>query len=146
MTELRIQKMNVGDRFVTDPQIITKSDVESFCSLAGMKHPLFLSDQYVQTDEERGKVIKLESALIPGQLSFAIFMGNLLTSHILDDVIVQLGTNNLKWPAPAYHYDSLRTEIEIIDKRTTKAGSIIVDFDWWVKNQNDSVVCEGHNT
>ena len=146
MTELRIQNMKVGDRFVTPPRIVTKTDVETFCSLTGMMHPLFLSDEYVRADEERGKVVKLESALIPGQLSFAIFMGTMLTSHVLDDVIVQLGTNNMRWPAPAYHYDMLRTEIEIIGNKTTKTGSIIVDFDWWVKNQNDVVVCEGHNT
>jgi len=147
MIDLRIQKMAVGDKFVTDPQIITKSDVERFCSLTGMKHPLFLIDEYVKSDEERGKVVKLQGALIPGQLSFAIFLGNLLSLHILDDVIVQLGTNNLKWPNPAYHYDRLRTEIEITDKKTTKSGDgIIVDFDWKVKNQDDLVVCEGHNT
>lgn len=146
MTELRIQNMKVGDKFVTPARMVTKTDVETFCSLTGMMHPLFLSDKYVKTDEEREKVVKLESALIPGQLSFAIFMGNMLTSHILDDVIVQLGTNNMRWPAPAYHYDMLRTEIEITGNKTTKAGSIIADFDWWVKNQNDAVVCEGHNT
>jgi len=146
MTDLRIQKMNIGDKFTTPPRMVTKTDVETFCSLSGIKDPLFLSDEYVKSDEERQQVVKLEGALIPGQLSFAVFMGNLANSHILDDVIVQLGTTNLRWPAPAYHYDMLRTEIEITGKRTTKSGSIIVDFDWWLKNQNDIVVCEGHNT
>ena len=146
MTEQRIQHMEVGDRFVTPARMVTKTDVETFCSISGMTHPLFLSDQYIKADEERGKVVKLEGALIPGQLAFAVFMGNLVTSHILDDVVVQLGTNNLRWPAPAYHYDELRTEIEIIGKTTTQAGSIIIDFDWRLKNQNDLAVCEGHNT
>ena len=146
MTEIRIQNMKVGDKFVTPARMVTRTDVEHFCSLTKMTHPLFLSDEYVKTDEERGKVVKLEGSLIPGRLSFSIFMGNLLASHILDDVIVQLGTTNMKWPTPAYHNDKLRTEIKITGNRKTKTSSIIVDFDWWVKNQNDAVVCEGHNT
>jgi acyl dehydratase len=146
MTEQRIQRMEIGDKFATPPKMVTKTDVETFCSLSGMSFPLFLSDEYVKADKERQELVKLEGALVPGQLSFAIFMGNMVNSHLLDDVVVQLGTTNLRWPAPAYHYDMLRTEIEIVGKRTTKAGTIIMDFDWWLKNQNDVVVCEGHNT
>ena len=111
-----------------------------------MMDPVFLSDEYVKSDEERNKVVKLEGALVPGQLSYSVFMGNLVNSHILEDVIVQLATTNLRWPAPAYQYDMLRTEIEITGNKKTKAGSIIVDFDWWLKNQHDVIVCEGHNT
>ena len=146
MTELRIQRMKVGEKFATPARMVTRTDIEHFCSLTGMMDPLFLSDEHVKTDEERNRIVKLEGALIPGQLSYSIFMGNLVSSHILDDVIVQLGTTNLRWPAPAYHYDMLKTEIEITGNKTTKAGSIIVDFDWWLKNQHDQVVCEGHNT
>ena len=146
MTDLRIQKMNIGDRFVTPPKMVTKTDIESFCSISGMSFPLFLSDDHVINDEERQLIVKLKGAIIPGQLSYSIFMGNLVNSHILDDVVVQLGTTKLRWPAPSYPYDQLRTEIEVVDKKNTKAGTIIVDFDWWLKNQDDVVVCEGHNT
>lgn len=146
MTELRIQRIEVGGKFVTSPRIVTKSDVEQFCNISGMKMNLFVDDNYVKSDEERQKVIKLDGALIPGQLSYSVFMGNLVESGLLNDVVVQLGTTNLRWPAPAYHYDALRTEIEVTNKRETKAGTIIVDFDWQLKNQNDVVVCEGHNT
>jgi len=146
MAELRIQRMKVGDKFVTPARMVTKADIENFCSISGMKFPLFLSDEYVRADEERQKIVKLAGAIIPGQLSYSVFMGNLVDSHLLDDVIVQLATTNLRWPAPAYPDDMLKTEIEIIGNKTTKSGSIIVDFDWWLKNQNDTVVCDGHNT
>jgi len=70
----------------------------------------------------------------------------LLRDGTLDDVIVQLGANDIRWTAAAYPYDMLRTEIEITGNRVTKEGRVIVDYDWQVKNQNDVVVVEGKNT
>ena len=147
MSEMRLQRMEIGDKYVTSSHIVTTTDVEQFCTLAGMKLPIFLSDEYVKSDEERGKIVKLQGAIIPGQLSFAFFMGSVVSAHLVDDVIVQMATDRLKWPNPAYHYDELRTEIEITNKKTIKSGdAIVIEFDWRVKNQNDLVVCEGHNT
>ena len=146
MGQLRIQNMKVGDKYVTPARIITKTDVETFCSITGMMHPLFLSDDYIKSDEASQK-IGLQASVVPGQLSYAIMLGNLLRDQIIDDVIVQLGSNNVKWPAPAYPYDMLRTEIEITGNRTTKTGdAAIVDYKWEVKNQNDVVVIDGNNT
>jgi len=146
MGQLRIQKMKVGDKYVSSAKLVTKTDKEIFCSVSGMMHSLFLSDDYVKSDEASQK-IGLQASVVPGQLSYAIMLGNLVRDRILDDVIVQLGSNNVRWPAPAYAYDMLRTEIEITGNRITKAGdSVIVDYIWQVKNQNDAVVIEGINT
>jgi len=146
MTDLRIQQMEIGDKFATPSRIVTKTDIDSFCAISNMRFPLFLSDQHALDDEEINQLVKLKGAIVPGQLSFAIFMGNLVNSHILDDVVFQLGTDGLKWPAPAYPFDELRTEIEVKNKKPTKVGTIIIEFDWWLKNQDDVVVCQGHNT
>jgi len=146
MSDLRIQQMEIGDKFVTPPIMVTKTDIDNFCAISNMRFPLFLSDQYAVNDEEINQLVKLKGAIVPGQLSFAIFMGNLVNSRLLDDVVFQLGTDGLKWPAPAYPFDELRTEIEIKNKKPTKAGTVIVEFDWWLKNQDNVVVCQGHNT
>lgn len=146
MPRLPIQNMKVGDKHITPAKMVTKTDIETFCSVTGMLHPLFLSDQYVNSDEESQK-IGLKGSVVPGQLAYAIMLGNLLRDETLDDVIVQLGANNIRWPAPAYPYDMLRTEIEITGNRVTKEGKkVIVDYKWQVKNQNDVVVVEGNNT
>ena len=146
MGQLRIQNMKVGDKYVTPARMVTRTDVETFCSITGMMHSLFLSDDYVKSDEASQK-LGLRGSVVPGQLSYAIMLGNLACDQIIDDVIVQLGANNVRWPAPAYPYDMLRTEIEITGSRITKAGnSVIVDYRWQVKNQNDAVVIEGDNT
>lgn len=145
MARLAIQNMKVGEKHVSPARMVTKTDIEIFCSVTGMIHPLFLSDQFVASDEESQK-IGIKGSVVPGQLSYAIMLGNLLRDGTLDDVIVQLGANDIRWTAPAYPYDMLRTEIEITGNRVTKEGRAIVDYNWQVKNQNDVVVVEGKNT
>ena len=146
MGTLRIQHMKAGDKYVSSARMVSRTEVETFCAVTGMRGPLFLSDEYVKSNEESQK-IGLKGSVVPGQLSYAIMLGNLLRDEILDDVIVQVGSNNVKWPAAAYPYDMLRTEIEITGNRTTKMGdAAIVEYKWEVKNQNDVVVIEGNNT
>jgi len=145
MEKLRLQRMKVGDTYVSPSRMVSRTDVETFCNVTGMKAPLFLSDDYVKSDEE-SKKFGLKGSILPGQLTYAVFFACLGSEGLVDDVIMQLGANDLRWPAPAYPYDSLRAEVEVIGNRTTKAGNIVVDYKWQVKNQNDVVVMEATNT
>ena len=146
MAELRIQHMKVGERFVTPSRVITRTDIESFCAATGMTHPLFASDAWVKSSEAH-QALGFKGSIAPGQFAMAIFLGNLLTAGLLNDVIVQLSTNNVKYLAPTYPYDMLKTEIEITGSRTTKSGKqVIVDYKWAVKNQNDIIVEQGENS
>ncbi|MBA7702387.1 hypothetical protein ES703_111154 [subsurface metagenome] len=146
MPELRIQHMKVGDKFVTPPRIITRTDIEIFCTATGMIEPLFSSDAYVKSSKAH-QAIGLKGSVAPGQFTMGIFIGNLVRAGLLDDVIVQLATNNVKYTAPAYPYDMLRTEIEITGNRITKSGEqVIVDYKWEVKNQDNVTVIQGANT
>ena len=146
MPELRIQHLKVGDKFVTPPRIITKTDIEIFCTASGMTHPLFSSDDYIKSSKSH-QAIGLKGSVAPGQLLMGIFLGNLFSAGLLDDVIVQLATNNVRYTAPVYPYDMLRTEIEITGNRITKSGEqVIVDYKWEVKNQDNVTVIQGANT
>ena len=146
MPELRIQDMKVGEKFVTTPRIITKTDIETFCSVTGMLRPSFLSDAYVKSNKAR-QAGGLKGSIAPGQLQMSIMLGNLIRSGLIEDAVFQLGTNNVKYTAPVYPYDMLRTEIEITGKRITKSGDrAIIDYKWKVKNQDDVTVIQGDNT
>lgn len=146
MSELRIQRMKVGDKYISPARMVTKTDIETFGTLTGMLHPLFLSDAAVKSDGAWQKV-GLKGSVVQGQLSYAIALGNLFREQIIDNVIVQLGATNLRWPAPCFPYDILRTEIEIKGRRTTKDGDrVVVDYKWQLKNQRDEVVAEADNT
>lgn len=146
MEDLRIQHMKVGDRFVTPARMVTRTEIENFCAATGMKLPVFASDEWVKSSKEH-QALGLKGSIAPGQFAMAIFLGNLIGAGLLDDVIVQLGTDKVKYLAPVYPYDMLRTEIEITGSRVSKSGTqVIVDYKWAVKNQNDVIVEQGENT
>jgi acyl dehydratase len=146
MGNLRIQHMKVGDRYVTSSRIVTRTEIENFCAATGMKLPVFASDEWVKASPEH-QALGVKGSVAPGQFAMAIFLGNLITDGLLDDVIVQLGTDKVKYLAPVYPYDTLRTEIEITGNRVSKSGTqVIVDYKWAVKNQNDVIVEQGENT
>lgn len=146
MGNLRIQHMKVGDKYVTSSRIVTRTEIENFCAATGMKLPVFASDEWVKASPEH-KAMGVKGSVAPGQFIMAIFLGNLITDGILDDVIFQLGTDKVKYLAPVYPYDTLRTEIEITGNRVSKSGTqVIVDYKWAVKNQNDVIVEQGENT
>ncbi|MBU2027512.1 MAG: MaoC family dehydratase [Proteobacteria bacterium] len=146
MGNLRIQHMKVGDKYVTSSRIVTRTEIENFCAATGMKLPIFASDEWVKASPEH-QALGVKGSVAPGQFAMAIFLGNLITDGLLDDVIVQLGTDKVKYLAPVYPYDTLRTEIEITGNRVSKSGTqVIVDYKWAVKNQNDVIVEQGENT
>lgn len=146
MGNLRIQHMKVGDKYVTSSRIVTRTEIENFCAATGMKLPVFASDEWVKASPEH-QALGVKGSVAPGQFAMAIFLGNLITDGLLDDVIVQLATDKVKYLAPVYPYDTLRTEIEITGNRVSKSGTqVIVDYKWAVKNQNDVIVEQGENT
>ena len=146
MGNLRSQHMKVGDKYVTSSRIVTRTEIENFCAATGMKLPIFASDEWVKASPEH-QALGVKGSVAPGQFAMAIFLGNLITDGLLGDVIVQLGTDKVKYLAPVYPYDTLRTEIEITGNRVSKSGTqVIVDYKWAVKNQNDVIVEQGENT
>jgi len=145
MAELRIQNMKVGDKFVSPSRVLTATHIETFCNISGMLHPLFLSDAYVKNDSYC-QSMGIKGTVAPGQLLLGIMLGNLLGAGLISDVIVQLGQNDIKFVAPAYPNDQLRTEVEVTDTRVTKSGDrVVVHYKWQLKNQDDVVVVKGEN-
>ena len=146
MAEVRIQRMKAGERFTTRPRVVTSSDIEVFCTLSGMVHPLFMSDSYISGDKY-ARALGFAGRLAPGQLLLSLMMGLLVNSGILDDVVVQLGINNVKFTAPCYAYDTVQTEIEIAGNRETKSGDrVIVDYKWQLVKEDHRPVVTGENT
>lgn len=138
--------MKVGDKFVSSSRIITRTEIDNFCAATGMKLPVFASDEWIKASPEH-QSMGIKGSVAPGQFAMAIFLGNLITDGLLDDVIFQLGTDKVKYLAPVYPYDTLRTEIEITGNRVSKSGTqVIVDYKWAVKNQHAVVVEQGENT
>jgi oxepin-CoA hydrolase/3-oxo-5,6-dehydrosuberyl-CoA semialdehyde dehydrogenase len=134
-----IQNMEVGDRIVTKSRVITKTDLELYAISTGDTHPMFLGEEYAK---ERG----WKTQLVPGLLSFSIAVGLLIQSGFIADVIAFMGTDKLRFNAPAYPYDTIRVEAEVLSKKETKKGNWICSYKWVIRNQRDEAVAEGENT
>jgi len=134
-----IQKMDVGDRFVTKPRVITKTDLELYAISTGDIHPMFLSEEAAQA---RG----WKTQLVPGLLTFSIAVGLLIQAGYIKDVMAFMGTDKVRFNAPVYPYDTIRVETAVLSKKQTSKGNWICSYSWVVRNQNDEAVAQGENT
>ena len=135
----KLQHLEVGDKFISMPGMITIPLLESFLSLIGIGHPLFLSDEYAQS-------YGFKSRVSTGLLTFTYMMGLLWKSGLLHDGIY-LETNKCRHILPVYPGDMIRGEVEVLDKKLTSKGDrFIIHYKWQAKNQDDQIVSEGENT
>lgn len=129
-----------GEKFVTPAKIITQTDEELFCVTTENKLGIFLSDSAAQAKGWNKRIV-------PGALTFSISIGLMESSGILDDVMAFLGTDELRFVAPVYIGDTLQVEVELLEKRITKAGDRgTVHYRWQTYNQDGKVVARGINT
>jgi acyl dehydratase len=119
----------IGDLYPTSTRKITDADLDSFCQLVGYDVPLFVNDDLAADSTYGGRICP--SHLI---MSVATAMTGQLFSKSL---IGLLGLENGKFLAPVHPGDSLSTEVEVIEKRTTsKPERGIVTFRDHVLNQH----------
>jgi acyl dehydratase len=122
-----------GARYPTRTRTITDADHEAFCRLVGYEVPLFLDDAYARGRGLPGRICP--SHLI---MSFSTAMTGDLFS---DSVIALLGIENARFLAMVRPGDTLRTEVEVVEKREAREPDRgIVVFRDHVYNQEGSEV------
>ena len=124
------EDFEVGARLPTRTRTITDADHEAFCRLVGYEVPLFL---------DKGRICP--SHLI---MSFSTAMtGDLFT----ETVIALLALDNARFLAPVHPGDTIRTEVEVLEKRdTSRAERGIVVFRDHVYNQHGQEVFSNDKT
>ena len=129
----------VGARFPTRTRTITDADHDAFCRLVGYEVPLFLDDAYARSQGLRGRICP--SHLI---MSFSTAMtGDLFT----DTVIAMVALDNARFLAPVHPGDTIRTEVEVLEKReTSRADRGVVVFRDHVYNQLGAEVFSNDKT
>ena len=122
-----------GARYPTRSRTISDADHEAFCRLVGYEVPLFLDDAYARTQGLPGRICP--SHLI---MSFSTAMtGDLFEKS----VIALLAIENAKFLGMVRPGDTLRTEVEVLEKRaTSKPDRGIVVFRDHVFNQDGTEV------
>lgn len=129
----------VGAVLPTRTRTITDEDHDAFCRLVGYEVPLFLDNAYARAQGLSGRICP--SHLI---MSFSTAMtGDLFP----DTVIAMLALNDARFLAPVQPGDTLRTEVEVLEKReTSRADRGIVVFRDHVYNQGGREVFRNDKT
>lgn len=134
-----IQGLEVGDRVVTKPRVVTKTDLELYASATGDTHPMFLSEQYAQS-------LGWRTQIVPGLLSLSIAVGLMIQSGFIAEVVAFMGAREINFHLPVYPYDTIRAEGEVLSKKQIKDGRWICSYKWLIRNQRDEAVAEGEHT
>ena len=98
-------------RYPTASRLVTDADHLQFCKLVGYDVPLFLDEAYARTTSFGGRICP--SALV---MAFSTAMTGRL---FRDTIIAQLTIENGRFLAPVRPGDTIRTEVEVVEKKPT---------------------------
>ena len=127
----------VGAVYRTLARTVSETDIVSFVNLCVFVEPLFIDMEYVK----RESVFKRRAA--PGALTFSLSEGLIMQTGLIHGTGMAYLGGELRIVAPVLEGDTIRVEIEVVDKRETKkADRGIVTYQHRVLNQRDEVVLE----
>ena len=130
----------VGYTYTTEEMTVTPEDVDTIYTFLGQRETLFTDDDFARSLE-----LNLQGKIVAG--AFTLLMrGKLVATVGLAYDAVQLGLNDVKFLSPAYIGDRLRLEGELLNKRTTSKGHVVVTWQWTVKNRNNTDIVTGVTT
>jgi acyl dehydratase len=116
---------------------VTETDNILFCSMTHNLAPLHLDEEYSKT------------TIFGQRLVNSLFILGLVTGITVPDTtqgttLGNLGFENVKFPKPVFHGDTIRVRTEIVSKRESakRTDSGIVFFRHFGINQRDEIVCE----
>lgn len=132
-TSRYFEDFEVGARYPTRTRTITDADHEAFCRLVGYEVPMFLDDAYAKQRGMPGRICP--SHLI---MSFTTAMTGDLFS---ESIIALMRIENAQFLGVVRPGDTIRTEVEIVDKRpSSKPDRGVVTFRDHVYNQDGTEV------
>lgn len=116
---------------------VSEYDNVLFSAITHNLAPLHLDEEYSKTTMWGQRLVNsmytlsLVCGVIVGELTQGTTMGN-------------LGFEEVKFPKPVFHGDTIRTRTEVVDRRESKKypNAGIVTFVHYGINQRDEIVCE----
>ena len=131
------EEFSAGQQYATDRRTITEVDHINFSTAFGFFEPLFMDRAYVVKETPYSRPI------VPGALTFSTAEGLTILSGILHGTGLAFLGVELKVIRPVFIGETIRVEIEVVEKRqTTKPDRGIVSFRQRVNNQDDARVME----
>src|SRR5262245_12936671 len=134
---LNFEGHRVGDVYRTLARTVSQTDIVSFVNLGGFTEPLFMDMEYVA----RESLFKRRAA--PGALTFALSEGLVMQTGLIHGTGMAWLGGELRIVAPVLVGDTIRVEVEIVDKRETrKPDRGIVTYRHQILNQRGELVLE----
>src|SRR3989441_4333558 len=131
------EETSPGALYRTLGRTVSETDIVSFVNLCGFVEPLFIDMEYVA----RESVFKRRAA--PGALTFSLSEGLIMQTGLIHGTGMAWLGGELRIVAPVLEGDTIRVEVEVVDRRETKkADRGIVTYRHRVLNQRDEVVLE----
>jgi acyl dehydratase len=127
------EEFEVGARYSTYGRTITEGDHSLFCALVGYHVPLFIDEEFAKSTQYGGRIVP--SALIMA------FSTGMTESLFRTTVVALLAVNRGKFLAPVRPGDTIRTEVEVIEKKETSnpAHGIVVFRDHVLNQRGETV-------
>ncbi len=116
---------------------VTEADNIFFCSLTFNTQPLHI-------DEEYSKGTEYGQRLVNSVFTLGLVCGMAVTDTTLGTALGNLGFEEVKFPNPVFHGDTIRATTEISGRRESKSrpNAGIVSFTHHGYNQRGELVCE----
>jgi acyl dehydratase len=133
------EEFAVGARYPTYSRTITEGDLSLFCALVGYHVPLFIDEEYARKTRYGGRIV-------PSAMIMAISTG--MTESLFRTTMEGLlAVDRGRFLAPVRPGDTVRTEVEVLDKKPTSNPTRgIVVFRDHLLNQRDEIVYEVDKT
>lgn len=138
MAGLFYEEFSLGQKFQHSiTRTITEADNVWFSALTHNPAPLHIDAEYMK-QSEYGKPI------VNSCLTLSFMVGISVGDTTLRTTVANLGWNDVRFPAPLFHGDTIRVETEVLELRDSKSrpDNGIVTFVHRAFNQHDVLVGE----
>jgi acyl dehydratase len=131
------EETSVGAVYRSLGRTVAETDIVNFVTLCGFTEPLFMDMEYVARESVFGRRVA------PGALTFSLAEGLIMQTGLIHGTGMAWLGGDIKIVAPVLAGDTIRVEVEVVDKReTSKADRGIVTYQHRILNQRDEVVME----
>ncbi len=133
MLESYFEDLKVGQRELSRGRTVTETDIVTYCMFSGDWFPVHCDVVYAEASA-------FGERIAPGLAVLAMASGLSATSDS-EATIAQYGIDRVRYPAPTCIGDTIRLRTTIVNVEDRDENSGIVDVEWEVVNQNDTVTC-----
>lgn len=124
--------LEIGAKQVTHGRTVTEADIVNWCSLTG--------DWFVlHSDKEYAATTPFGQRIAPGMMVLA-FTGGLGVPPISDALLVNYGSDRVRYPRPTFIGDTLHAEIEVEELRVRDDDTGVASFRWDMVNHHGETV------